>query len=123
MNASKMREDGRERTVPEVLPAVDIYDDDDETIVVADMPGVPGDAVDINFDRGELTIRGHVASEDLGGEIALQEYQVGDFVRTFTVAESIDPAGITAEMKNGVLTLRLPKPTERKPRKIPVKSG
>jgi len=117
------REDTRVRNVPEFTPAVDIYDHDEEIVVVADMPGVPGDGVDIDFDRGELTIRGHVTPPDSEGEYVLEEYQVGDFVRTFTLADSIDPSGISAELKSGVLTLRLPKPSERKPRKIPVKSG
>ncbi len=117
------RDDFKNRDVPEFTPAVDIYDHGEEVVVVADMPGVPAGGLDIDFDRGELTIRGRVTPPDSEGEYALQEYQVGDFVRTFALADSIDPNGISAELKSGVLTLRLPKPKEMKPRKIPVKSG
>jgi len=108
---------------PEFAPAVDIYDHEDEIVLVADMPGVPADSVDIDLDRGELKIRGRVQSPPVTGQVAFQEYQVGDFVRTFTLTDDIDPNGIVAEMSNGVLKLHLRKPVERKPRKIPVKVG
>jgi len=108
---------------PEFAPAVDIYDRDDEIVVVADMPGVPADSVDIGLDRGELTIRGRVKTPPVNGQVGFQEFQVGDFVRTFTLTDDIDPNGIAAEMANGVLKLHLKKPVERKPRKIQVKVG
>jgi len=107
----------------EFAPAVDIYDREDEIVVVADMPGVPPDSVDIDLDRGELTIRGRVQAPSANGHVGLQEFQVGDFVRTFTLTDDIDPNGIAAEMANGVLKLHLKKPVERKPRKIQVKVG
>jgi HSP20 family protein len=121
MQKTTNREDG-DRS-PEFAPAVDIYDREDEIVLVADMPGVPADAVDINLDRGELTIRGRVNAPPVTGPMVFQEYQVGDFVRTFTLTDDIDPNGIAAEMSNGVLKLHLKKPAERKPRKIPVKVG
>jgi HSP20 family protein len=108
---------------PEFSPAVDVFDRDEEIVLVADMPGVAGDAVDIQLDKGVLTIRGRVQPFPSLGAMVFQEYQLGDFVRTFTVTEDVDPAGISAELKNGVLTLRLPKSAERKPRKITVKTG
>jgi len=108
---------------PEFAPAVDIYDAGEEIVLVADMPGVSSNSLDVHLDRGELTIRGRVAHPSPEGDLVLQEFQVGDFVRNFTLTEDIDPAGITAELTNGVLALRLPKPRERKPRKIPVKSA
>jgi len=108
--------------IAEFAPAVDIYDQADEIVLIADMPGVAANAVDIHLDRGELSIRGHVTPPAMeAGELVFQEYRVGDFVRSFTVTEEIDPNGIAAEMTNGVLTLHLPKPSERKPRKIVVK--
>jgi len=116
------RDDDRPQ-VAEFSPAVDIYDQPEEIVLVADMPGVAPNAVDIHLDRGELSIRGHVTPAVDAGEVVFQEYQVGDFVRTFSLTEDIDAQGITAEMTNGVLTLRLPKPQERKPRKIPVKGA
>jgi len=108
---------------PEFSFPVDIYDREEEIVLVADLPGVTADSVEINLDRGSLSIRGSSVVEAHGGEAVLQEYRVGDFVRSFTVSEDIDPSGISAEFKNGVLTLHLPKAAERKPRKIPVRSG
>jgi len=109
--------------LPEFPFAVDIYDQGDEVVLVGDMPGVSGDSVDVHYERGNLTIRGRVRRPAHEGSWALEEYRVGDFSRSFTVSEDIDPAGIEADMKNGVLTLRLPKAAERKPRKIPVRAG
>lgn len=108
---------------PEFSFPVDIYDREEEIVLVADMPGVKADSVEINLDRGNLSIRGGSAARAHEGEAILQEYRVGDFVRSFTVSEDIDPSGISADFKNGVLTLHLPKVAERKPRKIPVRSG
>jgi len=107
----------------EFAPAVDIYDSGEEIVLVADMPGVSVNALDVHLDRGDLSIRGRVTASAQPGEYAFQEYQVGDFVRTFTLTEDIDPTGISADLTSGVLTLHLPKPMERKPRKIPVKVG
>ncbi len=115
------RDEGRER--PEFAPAVDIFDQGDEIVLVADMPGVSAESLDIHLDRGELTLRGRVNPPEVRGEVVLQEFLVGDFVRTFTLTEDVDAAGISAELTNGVLTLRLPKSRETKPRRIPVKSG
>ena len=108
---------------PEFAPAVDIYDAAEEIVVVADMPGVSASALDVHLDRGDLSIRGRVTAPTAEGEAVFQEYQVGDFVRDFTLTEDIDPEGISAELTNGVLTLHLPKATDRKPRKIQVKVG
>ena len=115
------RQQGVER--PEFSFPVDIYDREEEIVLVADLPGVTADSVEINLDRGNLSIRGASFVEAHGGEAVLQEYRVGDFVRSFTVSEDIDPSGISAEFKSGVLTLHLPKAVDRKPRKISVRSG
>jgi HSP20 family molecular chaperone IbpA len=116
-------QDQKESARPEFSPAVDIYDQGEEIVLVADMPGVSGDGVDIHLDRGTLTLRGRVKPSEDESQMVYQEFQVGDFVRTFTLTEEIDAGGIAAEFQNGVLTLRLPKAAERKPRKIAVKSG
>jgi len=121
MVQKQTRDDARERS--EFAPAVDIYDQDEEIVLVADMPGVTGSALDIHLDRGVLSVRGRIDPPAAEGEVVFQEYHVGDFVRTFTLTEEIDGSGISAELTNGVLTLRLPKSSERKPRRIPVKCG
>lgn len=120
----------RERTVqrevhtrPEFSPVVDIYDQGGEIVLVADMPGVPGEAVELHLDRGVLTLQGKAKPTPSEGQMVYQEFQVEDFMRTFRLTEDIDAAGIAAEFQNGVLTIRLPKAAEKKSRKIPVKSG
>jgi HSP20 family protein len=103
-------------------PNVDILEKQDELLVVADLPGVKGNDVDIRFEDGELTIRGPAAARQDGVRYLLQEYGVGDFYRTFRVSERIDAAKISAEHQDGVLLLHLPKVEAAKPRKIEVKT-
>lgn len=103
-------------------PNVDILEKQDELLVVADMPGVKGGEIDIRFEDGELTIHGPASSRQEGVRYLLQEYGVGDFYRTFRVSERIDAAKISADYKDGVLVLHLPKVEAVKPRKIKVKT-
>ena len=107
----------------QLVPPVDIYDTDDAVVILADLPGVRPENLDIHVERGNLTIVGR--QEDLlaEGEIVLQEFEPGEFYRSFTLGEDIDGARITAEFKDGVLQLTLPKAAERKARKITVKRG
>jgi HSP20 family protein len=109
----------RERV--ELLPPVDIYDEGDKIVLLADMPGVGPDALDIQYERGQLTIHGRQAEPRTEGQPVLGEFEVGDYRRTFAVGEEVDPAGITAELKHGVLRLNLAKVEARKSQKITVK--
>ncbi len=105
-------------------PNVDILESKDELTLVADVPGVKSDSIDIDFDDGVLTIQGQVASryaEDT--TFLLREYGIGDFYRTFRVSEQINAGAIHAECADGVLRVHLPKVEAAKPRKIEVKSG
>jgi len=110
-----------ERERVELLPPVDIYDEGDRIVLLADMPGVSPDALDIQYERGQLTIHGRQAEPRHEGQLVFGEFEVGDYRRTFSVGEEIDPAGITAELKHGVLRLNLAKVEARKPQKIAVK--
>ena len=104
-------------------PNVDILEKQEELLVVADMPGVKGGEIDIRFEDGELTIHGPAESrQGAGTRYLLQEYGVGDFYRTFRVSERIDASKISADYKDGVLVLHLPKVEAAKPRKITVKT-
>ncbi len=103
-------------------PNVDILEKQDELLVVADLPGVKGSEIEVHFEDGELAIYGPAAVRQEGVRYLLQEYGVGDFYRTFRVSERIDPAKISAEQKDGVLMLHLPKVEAAKPRKIKVKT-
>lgn len=101
-------------------PNVDILERDDELMVLADMPGVHRDDVDINFENSMLTIHGRVRPRQEKPPFLLREYGVGDFFRTFQVGEMIDVEHINAEYHDGVLTLHLPKVESARPRKIQV---
>jgi HSP20 family protein len=102
-------------------PTVDIVEDSQELRILADMPGVNSEAIDIDFSDGALTIHGHVPNRR--GESAKflwEEYGVGDFYRVFQIGEAIDASRISANYSDGVLTVHLPKVETVKPRKISV---
>jgi HSP20 family protein len=103
-------------------PNVDILEKQEELLVLADMPGVKGSEIDIRFEDGELSIYGPAPTRQEGARYLLQEYDVGDFYRTFRVSEHVDASKISAEYKDGVLMLHLPKVESAKPRKIKVKT-
>lgn len=99
-----------------VLPAVDIFENKDELLIFADLPGVTKDALTINFDKGQLTLEGRPH------EFAPEEGAF-DYRRTFVVSQGIEADKITAHLQNGVLRLTLPKPAALKPRQIEVKAS
>jgi HSP20 family protein len=104
-------------------PHVDILEQADELLVLADVPGADGEGIDVNFEDGTLTIHAPVdPRQDQQHEFLLHEYGVGDYCRSFRVSEAIDAGKITAAYADGVLTLRLPKAEAVKPRKIKVKA-
>jgi HSP20 family molecular chaperone IbpA len=103
------------------VPQVDIYTAGEEIVILADMPGVSENDIDISLEKNVLTINGFVsiAAPD-GYELVYSEYGVGDFQRSFTLSEEIDQDKIEASLSNGMLHLRLPKVPEAKARKIAV---
>lgn len=102
-------------------PRVDILETEDELTLFVDMPGVFPNQVDVRFENGELILHGRCQPRGQGARFTTWEYGVGDFYRTFTISEEINAEGIAAELKNGVLTVHLPKRESVKPRRIPVK--
>ena len=103
-------------------PRVDILETEDELVLFADLPGVKEGDVDIRFENGELTLHAQRQPSKMTGTV-LWENEVGDFFRAFRISEQIDAGEIWAELKNGVLTLHLPKVETAKPRKITVRGG
>jgi len=93
------------RDVPVFIPAVDIYESENALTLVADMPGVPLESVDIDLDSDQLTIRGKVPQQEEKGKVILKEYTFGDYYRQFTLSSDIDREKIQASMKDGVLKL------------------
>jgi HSP20 family molecular chaperone IbpA len=89
---------------------------------VADVPGASKDGIDIDFEKGVLTIHAKVEPRSSGDvDYLLREYGVGDYHRVFTVSESIDASKISADYADGILTLHLPKSAAAQPRKIEVR--
>jgi HSP20 family protein len=125
------RVDGSMSTVPEQTrpgpvyqPAVDIFETEHAITVLADMPGVKPEQLEIDLRDNVLTLTGRVTAP--GGEKetdVLREYETGTFFRQFTLAETIDQAKIDARLSDGVLRLELPKLERAKPRQITVRSG
>jgi len=118
----------REESAPErirerrsVTPAVDIYENNTEILLFADVPGVNSSGLNVHLDNGELTIEASRSAE-MQGAVLVQGYQQLDYVRTFKVPNTIDASKIAAEIKNGVLAIHLPKVETLRPRKIEVKS-
>lgn len=102
-------------------PRIDILETEQEVLLLADLPGVrPGD-VDVRFENGELTIHGRRTSSFTGKKRALWEYEPVNYHRSFRLAEDVAAERIEAELKNGVLTVRLPKAEAAKPRRINVR--
>jgi HSP20 family protein len=105
-----------------VAPPVDIYETEAGLVVVADVPGVTQEALDVRVDNNILTIRGQ-ARHVMAGEPIHREYALVNFFRQFELNEKVDQQHITADLKGGVLTLHLPKAEEVKPRRIAVRSA
>jgi HSP20 family molecular chaperone IbpA len=102
-------------------PYTDIHETAAAVVVTMEMPGVDKTAVDIRVDKGVLTIKGTVdASKYQGLRPIYSEYNVGNFVRTFTVSTKIDSGAISASMVDGVLTVTLPKAAEAVAKRITV---
>lgn len=105
------------------VPRTDIYETADTIVVLADMPGVSEDSLDITLERNVLSIFGTVKRRcPQGFKLIHSDYEQGDFRRVFTLSNEIDREGIEATVKNGVLKLVLPKSKMAMPQKIAVRS-
>ena len=115
-----------EPTKPEryFVPAVDIYETDEAVHLLAEMPGVAKEGVEINLENDTLTIKGHKRGNGAPDErLLLREFETGHYQRRFTIAETIDQGKIVASMADGLLNLVLPKVEPAKPRRIEVQCG
>lgn len=113
-----------EKTVPAryYVPYTDIYETDDALTVVMEIPGVRKDDIDIKIEKDVLDIEGQIDFSKYAEMRPLYtEYNVGHFARKFSLSSKIDQDKISAEIADGVLTLRLPKAEEAKPRQIRIK--
>ncbi|MCA8879316.1 MAG: Hsp20/alpha crystallin family protein [Rhodobacteraceae bacterium] len=103
-------------------PLTDIVEGKAGVSLMLEMPGVASEDVDITLDKRVLTIRGQVApTRPANLDLAYSEYGEGDYERAFTMSEDFDPERIEAELRNGVLTVTLPRAEAAQPKKISVK--
>ncbi|MFH1152474.1 MAG: Hsp20/alpha crystallin family protein [Pseudomonadota bacterium] len=108
------------RELPAYAPMVDIFENQEEILVHADMPGVVKEDVSVNIDNGRLFLSG-VRKVDSRGASTWEEFGSLEYRRTFSVPQTIDINKINAELKDGVLLLHLPKSEAAKPRQIEIK--
>jgi HSP20 family protein len=117
-------ESKEETTIPAriFVPAADIYETEIELTVILEMPGVEKKNVDVRVEDDVLTVEGRL---DLAKYQGLQplytEYNIGHYARSFRLSSKIDQSKIAAEMNDGVLSLKLPKIEEAKPRTIQIR--
>jgi HSP20 family protein len=117
-------ENKEEATVPArvFLPASDIFEGENDLTVVLEMPGVEKNNVDIRVEDGMLNVEGRLDLTKYQGLKPLYtEYNIGHYSRSFRLSSRIDQNKIAAELKDGILTLKLPKAEEAKARTIQVK--
>ena len=114
----------RETTTPAqvFVPTADIYESQDALTVILEMPGVEKNNVDVRVEEGMLNIEGRLDLSQYEGLLPLYtEYNIGHYARSFRLSNNIDQSKIAADLKDGVLSLTLPKAEEAKPRTIEVK--
>ena len=113
----------QEATIPArvFLPVTDIFETDQSLTVILEMPGVEKDNVDVKVENDVLTIDGWIDfSRYEGLQPVYTEYNIGNYARSFQLSSKIDQDRISAELRDGVMTLVLPKSEKAKPRKISV---
>lgn len=108
---------------PTRIPAVDIYETEENVVLLADMPGVSDDGLDVTVEEGTLSIVGRVNDVQAPEmNVLYAEYRPLTYRRTFTLSSDLRTDGIEGTMRNGVLRLTLPKAEEAKVRRIPIKT-
>ncbi|WP_198969657.1 Hsp20/alpha crystallin family protein [Xylophilus sp. ASV27] len=114
----------REQDQRAVLPAVDVFEDASGITLLADMPGVPKDQLELKVEGEALLIEGTMQQRMPEGLEALYaEVRVPRYRRSFTLSRELDTTRIEANLKDGVLTLRIPKQAHAQPRRIAVTAG
>ena len=106
-------------------PAVDVYEDKDCMVVKAELPGMKKEDIEISLHQGSLIISGErkLESEEKAGESSRAERFFGRFQRSLELPKPVDPNNVTATYKDGILTVKLSKTEESKPRQITVKAS
>lgn len=107
-----------------VLPAVDVFEDESGITLLADMPGVPKDKLELKVEGDALSIEGSVQPPTPDGlEAIYAEVRIPRYRRSFNLSRELDTTRVDANLKDGVLTLRIPKQAHAQPRRIAVSSA
>jgi len=107
-----------------VLPAIDVFEDDSGITLLADMPGVPKEQLEIKVEGEAVLIEGSAQPRTPDGlEAIYAEVRVPRYRRSFALSRELDTTGIKANLKDGVLTLRIPKQAHAQPRRVAVTAG
>ncbi|MCK5863250.1 MAG: Hsp20/alpha crystallin family protein [Candidatus Hydrogenedentes bacterium] len=118
-NTEKNVPDTREETRM-LTPQVDIFETEEGLMIIADLPGIDQEQLDINIEKNILTLKTK-EEQEINENLARQEYQLLPFFRQFQLSDVVDQSKVTAEIKNGVVTISLPKVAQQQPCKITVK--
>ncbi len=113
------------RSVPRgTFPAVNVYEQGDGIVLMAEVPGVKPEQLDLTVLGDSVTLKGQRQEEDLpnGDRFYRRERPVGSFTRTVTLPDVINPDSVQAQYRNGVLTVHMEKAEQAKARKIAIKS-
>jgi len=118
------RPDQRGSRDESLIPPVDVIEDSGGITLRADLPGVPKDKLGLHVESDSLTIEGDMSvAAPEGMQASYAEVSVPRFRRVFTLSKELNSGRISAELNNGVLTLRIPKADHAQPRRIPVNAG
>jgi HSP20 family protein len=120
MQRSTPRE-STERATRTIAPPVDIFETDQRFVVLADMPGVGTDGLEVTTERDTLTIRGR--TDRPNEEPDYQEFVLSDYRRTFALTEDLDLSDVSATLKDGVLRIEIAKSARLQPKRIPIQSA
>ena len=115
----RQREATRDRTTTTVSPPVDVYETDTGYVILADMPGVRADGLEVIAERDELTIRGRVDRQEEAPP-NYREFELSNYYRAFTLTQDLETNDVSATLRDGVLRVEIPKSARLRPKKIQV---
>jgi len=103
-----------------LTPAVDNFETNENLVLIADMPGVEKGSLEINLEKGILTLKGEIKLARKG-QLLFHEFSADNYYRQFKLSEEIDMDKASAELENGILTLSMPKSEAAKPKRIEIR--
>ena len=116
------KRENEKQALPAIPPRVDVFENEAELLLVADLPGVAKDAVEVKFDDGELSIAAKRTTTEQGS-LLRRETEARNYERLFTLPDGIDVEKVSAELDAGVLKVHLPKAPQKRARRIEVRGA